>query len=82
MGWCIRHNHPHSQRSAMPFVHIQITRGASKEQRAELVREVTDSLVRVLGKQPAHTHVVIQQVEPDHWGYAGLLADQLQQAEQ
>lgn len=61
----------------MPFVHIQITRGASQEQRAALVSDVTDSLVRVLGKKPEHTHVVIQQIDEDHWGYAGQLVGQL-----
>jgi 4-oxalocrotonate tautomerase family enzyme len=59
----------------VPYVNIQITAGASREQRAALVRDVTDSLVRELGKQPEHIHVVIQEVEEDHWGYGGLLTD-------
>ena len=36
----------------MPYVNIQITKGATRAQKAELVREVTASLVRVLGKRP------------------------------
>ncbi|MBL9150573.1 MAG: 4-oxalocrotonate tautomerase family protein [Phycisphaerae bacterium] len=59
----------------MPYVNIQITRGATREQRAELVRDVTNSLVRVLGKKPEHTHVVIQEIADDFWGYAGQLTD-------
>ena len=39
----------------MPYVNIQITTGASREQKAQLVREITDSLVRVLDKKPEHT---------------------------
>ena len=31
----------------MPYVNIQITKGATKEQKAALVKDVTDSLVRV-----------------------------------
>lgn len=59
----------------MPYVNIQITKGATRAQKADLVREVTASLVRVLGKRPEHTHVVIQEIEEEDWGYAGLLTD-------
>jgi len=59
----------------MPYVNIQITPGSTREQRAELVRDVTASLVRVLGKKPEHTHIVIQEIAEDHWGFAGMLTD-------
>ena len=59
----------------MPYVNIQITKGATREQKAELVRDVTDSLVRVLGKRPEHIHVVIQEIEEENWGFSGLLTD-------
>jgi 4-oxalocrotonate tautomerase family enzyme len=60
----------------MPYVNVQITRGASREQKARLVREITESLVRVLGKKPEHTHVVIQEIAEEDWGYAGMLTDE------
>jgi 4-oxalocrotonate tautomerase len=60
----------------VPYVNIQITKGATREQRAELVKDVTNSLVRVLGKKPEHTHVVIQEIADEHWGFAGLLTDE------
>lgn len=60
----------------MPYVNVQITRGASREQKAELVRDITASLVRVLGKRPEHTHVVIQEIAEEDWGFAGLLTDE------
>lgn len=62
----------------MPYVNIQITKGASREQKAHLVRDVTDSLVRELGKKPDHIHVVIQEIETENWGFAGLLTDEWQ----
>jgi 4-oxalocrotonate tautomerase len=67
----------------MPYVNIQITTGATREQKANLVRDVTDSLVRELGKKPEHIHVVIQEIEEEDWGFAGLLTDdwKRQQAE-
>jgi 4-oxalocrotonate tautomerase len=59
----------------MPYVNIQITKGATREQRSELVADVTNSLVRILGKKPEHTHIVIQEIEEDHWGFAGMLTE-------
>lgn len=58
----------------MPYVNIKITDdGVSAEQKAELVRDVTDLLVRVLGKKSEHIHIVIDLVNPENWGYAGVL---------
>jgi 4-oxalocrotonate tautomerase len=59
----------------MPYVNVQIIKGATREQKAEIVRDITQSLVRVLGKKPEHTHVVIQEIEEQDWGFAGLLTD-------
>ena len=59
----------------MPYVNVQILRGATRSQKAEIVRDITDSLVRVLGKKPEHTHIVIQEIDEENWGYAGLLTD-------
>jgi 4-oxalocrotonate tautomerase len=63
----------------MPYVNIQITRGATREQKAALVKDVTESLVRVLGKKPEHTHVVIQEIADQDWGFSGLLTDEWKQ---
>ena len=57
----------------MPYVNIQITReGATPEQKAELIGGVTELLQRVLGKNPATTVVVIDEVDTDNWGIGGL----------
>ena len=60
----------------MPYVNIQITQGATREQKSQLVQEVTDSLVRILGKQPEHTHIIIQEIAEENWGFAGMLTDE------
>jgi 4-oxalocrotonate tautomerase len=59
----------------MPYVNIQIIKGATRDQKAQLVKEVTDSLVRILGKKPEHTHIVIQEIEEEDWGFSGVLTD-------
>jgi 4-oxalocrotonate tautomerase len=63
----------------MPYVNIQITQGATRAQKAQLVKEVTDSLANILGKQPEHTHIVIQEIADENWGFAGLLTDDWKQ---
>ncbi|HSB18783.1 MAG TPA: 4-oxalocrotonate tautomerase family protein [Anaeromyxobacteraceae bacterium] len=56
----------------MPYVNIKITReGATAAQKAELIRGVTELLRDKLGKNPATTVVVIDEVETDNWGIGG-----------
>lgn len=56
----------------MPYVNIKITReGATKEQKEEVIKGVTGLLRDVLGKNPATTVVVIEEVETDNWGIGG-----------
>lgn len=56
----------------MPYVNIKITKeGATTEQKAELIRGVTNLLRDVLDKNPATTVVTIDEVDTDNWGIAG-----------
>jgi 4-oxalocrotonate tautomerase len=58
----------------MPYVTVRITRdGVTAEEKARVVAEITDTLRRVLGKRPEHTHVVIDEIEPENRGCAGML---------
>lgn len=56
----------------MPYVNIKITReSATAAQKVELIDGVTRLLRDVLGKNPATTVVVIDEVETDNWGIGG-----------
>ena len=56
----------------MPYVNIKITKeGATKAQKAQLIEGATKLLREVLGKNPATTIVVIEEVDTDNWGVAG-----------
>lgn len=58
----------------MPYVNIKVTKdGVTREQKMQLVAEITDTLARVLNKKPEHTHIVIDEIETDNWGFAGML---------
>jgi 4-oxalocrotonate tautomerase len=61
----------------MPFVNVKITKdGVTAEQKAQIVAEITDTLQRVLGKRPDQTHIVIDEVELDNWGFSGMLTSE------
>ena len=56
----------------MPFVNIKITKdGVTAEQKAEVIKGVTDLLVKVLHKNPQTTMVLIEEVDTDNWGIGG-----------
>jgi len=58
----------------MPYVNLKITRDdVTAEQKAQIVAEITDTLGRVLGKRPEHIHIVIDEIDPENWGFAGML---------
>ena len=66
----------------MPYVNVRITKdGATLEQKTQIVAEITDTLRRVLGKKPEHTHIIIDEVEPENWGYAGMLTTEYRKSE-
>jgi len=58
----------------MPYVNIRITRegNTTASQKAEMIRRITDVLSDVLRKDPATTHVVIDEVDLENWGLGGL----------
>lgn len=56
----------------MPYVKIELTReGVTREQKQELISGITNLITEVLNKDPHLTHVAIQEIELDNWGYAG-----------
>jgi len=62
----------------MPFVSVRITRdGVTREQKAQVIAEITETLQRVLGKPPELTHIVIEEIDTDNWGYKGITTTEL-----
>lgn len=56
----------------MPYINIKVTReGVTKKQKQELIVGATQLVVDVLGKDPATTVVIIDEVDTDNWGFAG-----------
>lgn len=58
----------------MPYVNVKITRdGVTVAQKRKIVADITQTLVTTLNKRPEHIHIVIDEVDPENWGFAGLL---------
>lgn len=57
----------------MPFVNVKITKeDVTSEQKAAVIKGITELLQSVLGKDPETTHIVIDEVNTDNWGYRGV----------
>jgi 4-oxalocrotonate tautomerase len=67
----------------MPIVTIQVTREGSKpgndsvtaEEKARLIKGVSQLLLDVLNKPLEATFVVIEEVDKENWGWGGLPVD-------
>ncbi len=56
----------------MPYVNIKVTdEQVTPIQKHKLIEGVTQVLVDVLNKNPKTTHIVIDEVPIDNWGYDG-----------
>ncbi|MDW3224650.1 MAG: 4-oxalocrotonate tautomerase family protein [Paracoccaceae bacterium] len=61
----------------MPYINIKVTReDVTPDQKAALIRGVTDLLVQVLDKSPSTTFVVIDEVALEDWRIGGLPVEQ------
>ena len=74
----------------MPIVNIQITRegssperdAATAEEKAAVIRGVSEVLLTVLNKPLDSTFVVIEEVALENWGWGGLPVPELRKQRQ
>ncbi len=65
----------------MPYVRVEITDGATVEQKKAIYAGITDLLVKVLNKKPEYTFIVIDEVDGDNWGHKGTSVAEIRKAE-
>jgi len=56
----------------MPYVNVKVAKGPlTAQQKQQIIAGMTEVLHKVLGKKPASTYVVIEEVDTDNWGVGG-----------
>ena len=56
----------------MPFIKVDVLReDLNRKKKQQLIREISKVVTTVLNKDPHLTHIVINEIEDDNWGYAG-----------
>jgi 4-oxalocrotonate tautomerase len=60
----------------MPFIEVKMWEGRSKEQRALLIRELTQTVCDCIGCPPAAVQITIDEYPKSHWGLNGHPADE------
>ncbi len=57
----------------MPYVEVKLIGELSKEQKAKIAEDITETLFKVAGKSKDHTYVVFQEVKREDWAAGGVL---------
>ncbi|MFA6970720.1 MAG: 4-oxalocrotonate tautomerase family protein [Gallionella sp.] len=60
----------------MPYVNIRIAGMLSREQKAAIAAEVTDTLERIAHKPASYTYITFDEVQDENWAVAGKLLDE------
>ncbi len=54
----------------MPYINIRVTdTNVTKEQKRQLIEGATQLLVDILDKKPESTHVIIDEIPIENWGF-------------
>ncbi|SHE62953.1 4-oxalocrotonate tautomerase [Ferrithrix thermotolerans DSM 19514] len=61
----------------MPLIHVEMLEGRSEEIKEQLIAELTDTTVSVLGVNRESVRVVLVDVPKSHWGIGGVTAKEL-----
>lgn len=56
----------------MPYITIDVLReGITREKKQLLIKQISEAVSTILNKDPHLTHVMINEIDDDNWGYAG-----------
>ena len=58
----------------MPIIDVSLMEGRSRERKAALIAELTDTAERVLEVPRASIRVLLREVPAEHWGIGGTAA--------
>lgn len=59
----------------MPYVNIRIAGELSREQKAQIAAEITDTLARIAHKPAPYTYIAFDELPDENWAIGGKLLD-------
>lgn len=59
----------------MPIIEVKVAGKLTKDQKSQIVKEITDTMKRVAGKAEASTYVVIAEHSRENWSKGGVLLE-------
>ena len=60
----------------MPYINIRIAGTLSREQRARIAEEITETLERIANKPKSYTYIAFDELPEENWAIAGKLLDE------
>lgn len=52
----------------MPIISVQLLKGRPSDKKAQLIKELAETAVRVLGAPEQSVRVILTEIDPEHWG--------------
>ena len=60
----------------MPIINIQMLEGRTTEQKEQLIKEVTDAVVRTTGARKEAVTIIISDMKKENYGHGGEVIKQ------
>ncbi len=60
----------------MPYVNIRIAGNLTRDQKAKIAVEITETLERVALKPKSYTYIAFDELPDENWAIAGKLLDE------
>lgn len=60
----------------MPYINIKLAGGMNREQKAQIAKEITETLERVANKPKSYTYITFEEVAYEDWAIGGKLLDE------
>lgn len=59
----------------MPYINVKLAGALTREQKAEIAREITETMERVAHKPKNYTYIVFDEVAAEDWAIGGVPLD-------
>ena len=60
----------------MPYVNVKLAGEVTREQKAQIAKEITETLERVAQKPKSYTYITFEEVAYEDWAIGGKLLDE------